>query len=57
MSLLSFQDCETMSPSDVTQYTHKDSATLLPKHEQSKDNRHAKIDGKDQETPVLHREL
>lgn len=46
-----------MSPSDVTQYTHKDSATLLPKHEQSKDNRHAKIDGKDQETPVLHREL
>lgn len=57
MLLLSIQDCETMSPSDVRQYTHKDSATLLSKHELNKVNRHAKIDVKDHEAPILHREL
>lgn len=57
MSLLSFQDCETVSPSDVRHYTHKDSPTLLPKHEPNKDNRHDKVDGKDHRVPVLDREL
>lgn len=57
MSLLSLQDCETVSPSDVRLYTHKDSPTFLPKYELNKDNRHAKVDGKDHEAPVLHREL
>lgn len=57
MSLLSLQDCETVCPSDVRLCTHKDSPTFLPKYELNKDNRHAKVDGKDHEAPVLHREL
>lgn len=57
MSPLSLQDCETVSPSDVRLYMHKDSPTLLPKYELNKDNRHAREDGKDHEAPGLHREL